>query len=154
MQQQVYACGRCFLKTLTAQALDRALKVLLSKGYGLILYDCYRPAPVQQKLWEITPDKRFVAPPDKGSTHSRGMAVDLSMTDLGGTVLDMGTDYDYFGPEAAPSYSDLSDEILQRRQILREALWMEGFGQARSEWWHFSLRNSPSPLYQWEWKCP
>ncbi len=154
MNQKVYDCGRCFLKPRVAKKLKNALLALQKYNYGLILYDCYRPAPVQHKLWQITPDRRYVAPPQKGSMHSRGIAIDLSLTDSLGRALDMGTPYDFFGPEAAPSYQKLSKTIRKRRKILKEVLTKQGFVQARSEWWHFSFPDKTYSLQDWQWVCP
>ena len=50
-------------------------------GYKLKIFDAYRPVNVQKKLWDILPDANFIAPPEKGSPHSRGVAVDLTLVD-------------------------------------------------------------------------
>ena len=154
MQLQVYDCGRCFLRPRVAAALERAAITLQRQGYGLLLYDCYRPRPAQQKLWDVTPDPRYVTPPAKGSMHNRGAAVDLTLTDLTtGDTLDMGTPYDYFGREAWPAYTDLPQPILERRTHLKAALLAEGFKGIRTEWWHFAYPGTAAPLSAWEWPC-
>ena len=154
MQLQVYPCGRCFLRPAVAAALERAARTLHQDGYGLLLYDCYRPRPAQQKLWDVTPDARYVTPPAKGSMHNRGAAVDLTLTELNtGDTLDMGTPYDYFGPEAWPAYTELAPAVLERRTVLRAALLAEGFTPIRTEWWHFAYPGTGAALSDWEWPC-
>ena len=154
MGLQIYPCGRCFLRPAVAAALLRAEQTLRAQRLGLVLYDCYRPRPAQQKLWDVTPNPRYVTPPAKGSMHNRGAAVDLALTDLRtGDTLDMGTPYDFFGPAAAPAYMALPDTILRRRRTLSAALTAEGFRPIRSEWWHYNFRGMGAPLSDWEWDC-
>ncbi len=153
--QQIYGCARCFLREAAAEALLEAARHLADKGYGLILFDCYRPRPAQWQLWEIVPDPRYVADPRKGSMHNRGLAVDLTLFDLStGKPLDMGTPYDFFGPEAHADYSALPRQVLANRKTLRDAMHEAGFKGIATEWWHFSLSDHASPLAEWEWTCP
>lgn len=65
-------------------------------GYSIKVFDCFRPKPYQQRLWDIVPDPDYVTPPNKGSMHSRGLAVDLTIADKNGVDLDMGTAYDFW----------------------------------------------------------
>ena len=150
----IYPCGRFFLRREAADALAKARRILAGKGYGLKLFDGYRPRPAQQKLWDKVPDRNYVAPPWEGSMHNRGVAVDLTLTDNRGRELDMGTPYDFFGPEAHSDYQKLPEEVLLRRRLMREAMEAAGFRGIRTEWWHFSLREGSFPLSSWEWSCP
>jgi len=150
----IYPCGRFFLRREAANALEKARRVLAGKGYGLKLFDGYRPRPAQQKLWDKVPDRNYVAPPWEGSMHNRGVAVDLTLTDREGRELEMGTPYDFFGPEAHSDYEKLPEEVLRRRRVLREVMESAGFRGIRTEWWHFSLREGSFPLSSWEWSCP
>ena len=63
---------------------------------GLKMFDCYRPRPAQQRLWDVVPDPDYVTPPAKGSMHNRGLAVDLTLVDANGKELNMGTPYDFW----------------------------------------------------------
>ncbi len=150
----MYECGRCLLQADAARALLTVQNKLLKKGLHLKLFDCYRPLPVQRRLWEKVPDINYVAPPDKGSMHNRGIAVDLTIVDEGGTDLEMGTAYDFFGPEAHHTYTDLSDEVLENRQFLKGIMESNGFQGIRTEWWHYSLKGSLPALSEYEWPCP
>ncbi len=154
MKQQVYACGRCFLRAEAAEAIVKANKILQKKGYGgLKMFDCYRPRPVQYKLWKIVPDARYVANPKKGSMHNRGFAVDLTIVDKDGKELDFGTGYDDFTEKAHGNYTKFSKQILDNRQLLNETMDAVGLEGTTTEWWHFSLRGKKADLAEWVWTC-
>ncbi len=153
-KNQIYQCGRCFLRPHVAKALLQVTKELKTKDQGLILYDCYRPVPAQQKLWDIMPNASYVTPPSKGSMHNRGHAVDIGLFDIkSNQVLDMGTDFDYFGKEAHFDFLGVPKDILQRRKDLRHVMERYGFSGIRTEWWHFSMKENVSALSSWEWSC-
>ena len=154
MEQRVYDCGRCFYRPRVARALLDAQRELRTRGLGLKMYDCYRPAPYQQRLWDILPDARYVARPAKGSLHSRGAAADLTLIKLDtGVELAMGTPYDYFGEEAYTTTTDLPADVLQNRAILQDVLRRNGFATIRTEWWHFNFTGPRYPLSDWVWPC-
>ena len=153
VQEQMYECGRCLLRPEVAKAVAEAQLFLQKKGYGLKMLDCYRPRPVQQKLWDKVPNASYVTPPSKGSMHNRGMAVDLTLVDTTGKELDMGTPFDFFGPKAHQTYTDLPPEILERRQLLRETMHRFGFKHIRTEWWHYSFTKSKHLISDYLWEC-
>ncbi len=134
---KLYSCAKCWLRYKVAKDLAAAEKAFEDLGYRLVLYDCYRPAPVQVKMWNYYPNRNYVAPPSHGSMHNRGVAVDLSLAKLDGTPLDMGTDFDYFGPKAHSDYKNLPSQVLYNRRLLRNILEMYNFRPIRTEWWHF-----------------
>jgi D-alanyl-D-alanine dipeptidase len=148
----IYPCGRFFLRPVAAHALIHVRDELQEHGYGLKLFDGYRPQSAQQKLWDKVPNKNYVAPPSTGSMHSRGIAVDLTLADSKGNEMNMGTPYDFFGPEAHRDFTDLAPEILSRRKLLRRMMEKHGFQSIRTEWWHFSFVAS-YPLDEWQWTC-
>jgi len=142
----VYRQARAFLQRPAAEALVRVNRSLHDKGYGLVIFDGYRPWSVTNHFWEITPkDKRekgFVANPAKGSKHNRGAAVDLSMYDLAtGKEADMPSGYDEFSDRAAPDYAGGTAEQRARRDLLRAEMEKEGFTVDPGEWWHFNFRG-------------
>lgn len=154
VKEPIYPCGRCFLKPEVAKALKKVNEELITKGYKLKLFDCYRPTPAQQRLWNKVPNPDYVARPSEGSMHSRGSAIDLTLTDLNGNEIDMGTTYDFFGPEAHQDFTDLPEQILANRLILKSAMEAAGFKVIRTEWWHFAFGKGLSPLEDWQWVCP
>ncbi len=154
MQQQVYDCGRCFYRPAVAKALAAVQADLRPKGLGLKMYDCYRPAPYQQRLWDIMPDARYVARPEKGSVHGRGAAADLTLVVLeSGEELDMGTTYDFFGEAAYTTTTHLAAEVLANRRLFQEAMLARGFSTIRTEWWHFNFSGPRYELSDWVWPC-
>ena len=89
-------------------------------------------------MWVILPDSRYVADPERGSIHNRGCSVDLTLVRLNGDPLDMGTDFDHFGEEAHHNYTDLTDNVLQNRKILKEGMARFAFKPISTEWWHYN----------------
>jgi D-alanyl-D-alanine dipeptidase len=142
----VYSQPRAFLQRPAAEALARVSASLRAKGYGLLVFDGYRPWSVTKHFWEITPkDKRekgFVANPAKGSKHNRGAAVDLSMYDLAtGKEVVMPSTYDEFSDRADPDYAGGTAEERARRDLLRAEMEKEGFSVDPGEWWHFNFKG-------------
>lgn len=155
MQRRIYDCGRCFYRPAVARALLAAHAELGKRDLGLKMFDCYRPGPYQQRLWDVMPDARYVAHPARGSAHSRGAAADLTVYDRRtGRELDMGTPYDFFGEEAYTTTTDLPDTVLANRKILQDAMTAHGFSPIRTEWWHFNFNGARQPLSDWVWPCP
>lgn len=152
---KIYDCPECLLRPAAAAAVVKAHKDLQKRGYGgLKMFDCYRPRPYQQRLWDKVPNPDYVTPPAKGSMHSRGAAVDLTIVDKNGNELDMGTPYDFFGKEAHYDYTKHSAKVLANRRLLRSVMESAGFKGIRTEWWHFSYRTGKYDLSSYVWKCP
>lgn len=140
----VYTQARAFLQRPAAEALRRANRRLRRKGYGLIIFDGYRPWSVTKIFWDATPpDKRaFVADPRLGSRHNRGCAVDLTLFDLRtGRMVSMPSDYDDFSERAHPNYEGGTVEARRNRDLLRAAMEAEGFTVYENEWWHFDYKD-------------
>jgi zinc D-Ala-D-Ala dipeptidase len=143
MGRPMYTQARAFLQRPAAEALLRVHKTMKEKGYGLVIFDGYRPWEVTRKFWDETPpDKRkFVANPAKGSRHNRGCAVDLSLYSIStGAEVEMPSSYDEFSQRAASSYSGGTAGQRALRDLLRRAMVAEGFTIEPSEWWHFDYR--------------
>ncbi|MFN8337819.1 MAG: M15 family metallopeptidase [Saprospiraceae bacterium] len=153
-KKKIYDCAKCYVRPEAATALKTIQKELKDKfGYGIKLFDCYRPGPYQQRLWDIVANPDYVTPPNKGSMHSRGLALDLTLTDKHGKELDMGTPFDFFGKEAHHGYAAHSDAVKRNRWILRSTMEKHGFGSIRTEWWHYSYKSKSYPLDEWIWPC-
>ena len=68
-------------------------------------------------------DERYVANPSKGSGHNRGIAVDLTIINLKtGQELNMGTGFDNFTDTAHQTFTNLPEEILQNRGLLKSTM--------------------------------
>ena len=137
----VYPCARCLLRREAAMSLASVEKALEARGLRLKLWDCYRPPAVQQAMWGVLPDARFVADPKKGSVHERGGAVDVTLMDASAKELEMPTGHDDFTRKA---YADApaSPEAAKNRAALRAAMEAEGWSGIRTEWWHFDAAGS------------
>ena len=137
---QLYDEARAFLQRPAAEAVARVHAQLKRYGYGLIVYDAYRPWYVTKMFWDATPDhqKVFVVDLLRGSRHNRGGAVDLGLFHLAtGEVADMGSDYDEFSIRAYPTFPGGTAEQRERRELLRLLMKGEGFSVYPEEWWHF-----------------
>ncbi len=153
LKKKVYPCGKCFLRPEVAKALVKIQNELKKSGYGLKLYDCYRPLSIQKIMWKIKPDPTYVANPEYGSMHNRGLAIDVSIIDEKGREIPMGTPYDSFSPKAHSDYTKLPADILQNRKKLYEIMHQYDLEPIRTEWWHFSYRKKTYPVGRWIWKC-
>lgn len=153
-KKKIYDCAKCYLRPEAAAALKAIQTELKNRfGFSIKLFDCYRPEPYQQRLWDIVPNPDYVTPPNKGSMHSRGLALDLTLTDQHGKELDMGTPFDFFGKQAHHGYAAHSDAVKRNRWILRSTMEKHGFGSIRTEWWHYSYKGKSWPLDEWVWTC-
>lgn len=154
LKTKVYDCPECFLRARTVKALLEANKDFMLLGYRIKLFDCYRPLDIQKKMWAILPHTNYVASPMRGSIHNRGGAVDLTLTDEAGNEIDMGTPFDFFGPEGHHDYKNLSKEILAHRKLLKETMLKHNFRSINSEWWHYNLIGAThNPVSNFKWEC-
>ncbi len=142
----VYPEARAFLQRPAAEALLSAHKWLKSQGYGILVYDAYRPWSITKLFWDITPaDKKiFVADPAKGSVHNRGCAADVGLFDLRtGREVEMPSAYDEMTDRAFITYTGGTPEQRAMRNLLRKAMEREGyFFPYPEEWWHFDYKDS------------
>ena len=160
-----YEAPRCYLARRAAAVLALVQRDLAGQGLGLKVFDCYRPARAvahfvrwARDLKDIKRKADFYPDVDKRqlfrlgyiaaySGHSRGAAVDLTLVRLGPAPgeLDMGTRFDFFGPQSWPSSRAVSAEAQASRKTLAVAMSRRGFRPYAQEWWHFTLRGEPYP---------
>jgi D-alanyl-D-alanine dipeptidase len=134
----LYHGARCLLRPVVIEALRRAQSSLEAQGLSLLVWDCYRPERVQRELWRYAPVPGLVADPKRGSNHTRGAAVDVTLCASSGEPLTMPTDFDDFGPAAAQAaVKGVSAEARRNRERLVAAMRAAGFHTIRREWWHF-----------------
>lgn len=154
LKEVMYDCPECFLRKEAAHALAKANEEFKKKGYRIKVFDCYRPLSVQKKMWKKMPGTNYVANPTKGSKHNRGAAVDLTLVDMQGNELDMGTPYDFFGQKAHHTYQNLPSNVLENRKLLKTILDNYNFRSIYSEWWHYEYRPQRyAPVEDFVWKC-
>ncbi|MDY3559040.1 serine hydrolase [Gemmata sp. JC673] len=139
-----YTSAKAFMQKPAAAALARVHTKLKEQGYGLLVFDAYRPWHVTKMFWDATPEKfhGFVADPSKGSRHNRGCAVDLALYDLKtGKPIEVVSGYDEFSDRAFPDYMGGTSKQRWHRDLLRRAMEAEGFTVYEEEWWHFDYKD-------------
>lgn len=162
-----YRPAKKVLTISTLRALQRVQDSLYKRGLGLKLYDGYRPQRAvnyfvawSEQLSDTLMKKVYYPNIPKNelfkqgyiamrSGHSRGSTVDLTLMyltgDRKGEVLDMGTPFDYFGPESATFFESLTKEQQRNRKLLYEVMTHFGFYNYAQEWWHYTLAEEPFP---------
>jgi len=140
--QPVYARAACWLNPEAIERLQKAIGLARAIGLRCKIFDAYRPTEAQWKLWNHTPDPNFLADPRRGSPHSRGAAVDLTLVDAAGSSLDMGTAFDAFTPLSHHGCLEIGAEAQRNRAILLGLMTAAGWDFYRNEWWHYQLFDS------------
>jgi zinc D-Ala-D-Ala dipeptidase len=143
---------KCYLEKNTAEKLHQAQIFLeeIQPDYNIIVFDCVSPLSAQQLMWDSIDcnpyeKSRYVSNPLYGSNHNFGCAVDVSIVDSNGLILDMGCDFDVFDSIAYPimesyylSIEKLNTDQIENRQLLRYIMYKAGFFNIQTEWWHFN----------------
>lgn len=139
----LYPTDGCFLHKTVAEAVDRIQQDLEKRGLCLKIYDGYRPQSVQQLMWDLIQDERYVANPakQKGGRHTRGTAVDVTILDGSGKELEMPTPFDTFSEKAHSTCFELPEHVLKNRQLLFDTMKKGGFTPLPTEWWHFDFNG-------------
>jgi len=156
LKKDLYGClDEAYLQPDVAKMLDKAQQNLTSidPNLHLLIWDAVRPRSVQWKMWKalkmpLDQKVRYVSNPRNGSIHNYGCAVDLTICYSDGKLMDMGTDFDYFGRAAntRAEYMLVNDSLitykqLDNRKVLRKAMKSAGFSTISSEWWHFNAMS-------------
>ena len=157
-----YEAPYAILTNEAALRLKEAADEFREMGYRIMIFDAYRPQSAVRHFvrWakdaddmrmreEFYPEyKKKILLVDQGyiarnSSHCRGSAVDLTITDLAGNPLDMGTGFDYFGKLAWHGAKGITPEQTANRQILCVVMEKHGFRRFDHEWWHYKLMGEP-----------
>ena len=152
-----YYSNNAILTVQAATALINAQKDFKKLGFSLIIFDAYRPQSAVDFFVQWSKDindtinKNVYYPNinkselfDLGyiaykSGHSRGSTVDVSLIDLSNNIqIDMGSIYDFFGPESSTLYSNISEKQQYNRTLLNDIMLNNGFKNYSKEWWHFN----------------
>ena len=164
MGRPLYTRDLCLLQTGTAEKLKKAQEMVQKDGLTLVVYDAYRPISVQEMMYQAVQDARYVADPKKSpSRHNRGAAVDVTLADSEGNLLDMPCEIDTFGScahrelpdiwqykEGSKEYKKIlkqypdileypsrTEEQIDNMNYLTKVMKACGFTTISTEWWHF-----------------
>lgn len=135
----VYRRAGCYLHPEAAAKLARVVELARPPGLRLKLFDAFRPSEAQWLLWNACPDPTFLADPRRGSPHSRGVAIDLTLIDAAGDELDMGTGFDAFTPLSYHGNLDVPVAAQRNRFLLLGLMSAAGWDFYANEWWHYQL---------------
>lgn len=138
--EAVYCRPGCYLHPDAETLLVRAIELAALQGWRLRIFDAFRPAEAQWKLWNHTPDPVFLADPRKGSPHSRGIAIDLTLVNAkSGEPLDMGTGFDNFTAKAHHGNTEVTLSAQDNRYRLLGLMTAAGWDCYLKEWWHYQM---------------
>ena len=162
-----YLKPRCILTKEAATALLQVQEELKPFGFGLKVFDAYRPQQAvdhfvrwANNLEDIRTKAEFYPDINKNtlikdgyiasrSSHSRGSTVDVTIVSIQSETLDqeldMATGFDFFGPASWPFFPGLEPDQRAHRMLLHVLMKKHGFKPYPEEWWHFTLRNEPFP---------
>lgn len=135
----IYRRAAAYLHRAAASHLEQAIALAAATGHRLKVFDAFRPSEAQWKLWEHMPDPDYIADPRRGSPHSRGVAVDLTLIGPDGAALDMGTGFDDFRPMAHHGNTEIPEAAQRNRMMLLGIMTAAGWDFYRNEWWHYQL---------------
>ena len=126
------------LRTSTAEKLRKAQEMFVKQGFRIKVYDAFRPLRSQQVLYNAAPDKSFVANPNgsKGSNHSRGCAVDMTLVDSRGKEVVMPSAFDDFTGKGSREQK-MSEEAQRNLRMTESIMSQCGFRGIAHEWWHY-----------------
>jgi len=159
-----YIKPKCILTKEAASALKNVQDELGRLGFGLLIYDAYRPQKAVDQFVKWAEDetdtimknrfypnlnkselfdKEYIA---KKSGHTRGSTVDLTIVSLTtGHILDMGSEYDLFDEKSATDYPNITRNQRAIRLLLKRRMEKHGFKSHPKEWWHYTLAKEPYP---------
>jgi len=159
-----YNAPKCILSKEAGEALQKVQAELERIGFGLLIFDAYRPQQAVDFFvgWaqddsdtlmkhEFYPNvnkkdlfkKGYIS---KKSGHTRGSTVDLTIVSLKTRhILNMGSPYDLFDEKSHIDYAHVTKNQRALRLLLKRRMEKHGFKSYEKEWWHFTLIDEPFP---------
>lgn len=150
-----------WLRAEAAAGLEAAAAWLARQrpGWRLVVLDALRPQRVQEAIWHDvagTPMEQYFAHPLRGSIHSFGMAVDVTLLDPQGRETDMGSGFDEMALASHPALHAehlasglLTPAQVAERECLAAAMAHGGFHGITTEWWHFDHGDRERVRREW-----
>ncbi|MEP6772487.1 MAG: D-alanyl-D-alanine dipeptidase, partial [Polaromonas sp.] len=140
--QVIYDSALCFLHPLADAGLCKAIAAAKSMGFQLKIFDAFRPQEAQEALWAVAPNPAYIADPAKGSNHTRGVALDVTLLAPDGQELDMGTPVDTMSSASHHFHATHPVSIQLNRMKLLTIMLEAGFVHHPNEWWHYQLPDA------------
>jgi D-alanyl-D-alanine dipeptidase len=160
-----YNAAKCLLSKEAAYALKSVQDELERLGFGLLVYDAYRPQRASDHFVKWAEDETDTTMKlqyypnvnkedlfSKGyisvkSGHSRGSTVDLTIVSLKTKqILNMGSPYDLFDDISSTEHTEsITKNQHSLRMLLKRRMEKHGWKSYPKEWWHFTLENEPFP---------
>ena len=160
-----YNSPKCMLTSEAAYALKSVQDELERLGFGLLIYDAYRPQRATDHFIKWAEDEtdtamklQYYPNVDKKdlfaqgyisvkSGHSRGSTVDVTIVSLKTKqILNMGSPYDLFDEVSGTEHTEsISKNQHSLRMLLKRRMEKHGWKSHSKEWWHFTLDNEPFP---------
>jgi D-alanyl-D-alanine dipeptidase len=140
--QVIYESALCFLHPQAEAGLRKAIAAARGMGFQLRIFDAFRPQEAQEALWAVAPNPAYIADPAKGSNHTRGVAVDLTLVGADGQALDMGTPVDTMSTASHHFHAAHPVDIQLNRMKLLTIMLEAGFVHHPNEWWHYQLPDA------------
>ena len=138
----LYPVAKAYAGANVAAALTKVAHSLAQDGYGLLIWEAYRPWSASKLAYDLLPaaNKNMLASPAQGDIHNTGLAVDVSLYDLKtGAPLTMISDYDEISPRQYSKFPGGTTEQRYLRDYLQHVMHQNGFTTSAMEWWHFTL---------------
>lgn len=159
-----YVVNRIVGTQVLCAALREARDKAASRGFGLLIWDGYRPQRAVDRFlrWSLEPEdgrrkQRHYPNLDRPglfangyvaakSGHSRGGTVDLTLYRLeAGDLAPMGGDHDLMDPISHHGARGISQLEVRNRRNLCTIMESCGFKPYECEWWHYTLEDEPFP---------
>jgi zinc D-Ala-D-Ala dipeptidase len=138
----IYRHPLCLLHPEAEAGLRRAASGAAAMGLKLKIYDAFRPQEAQEALWAVAPLPGYLADPAKGSNHTRGVALDVTLAEANGRELDMGTPVDTMLEGSHHFHAAHPVDVQVNRARLLAVMLEAGFVHYEQEWWHYQLAGA------------
>ena len=137
--QVIYDHALCFLHPQAEACLRQAVTGARALGFRLKILDAFRPQEAQEALWAVAPNPDYIADPARGSNHTRGVALDVTLVGPDGLALDMGTPVDTMSADSHHFHDAHPAAVQLNRMKLLTVMLEAGFVHHPHEWWHYQL---------------
>jgi len=139
-----YESNLCMVQLDLIPMIQKAVELFEKDGFRIVIYDAYRPTSVQQRWFDVVKVHKWVANPaiGMGGVHDRGTALDISLIDMQGNLLEMPTPMHTFTEESARNSPTMTETARNNMNYMLNIMLQCGFTYINSEWWHFQDKDT------------